>query len=131
MDFNLIIVDDDEIILMLLKRIVQKSGFHDAPHFFNSAEKALSCISEMEETKPILVFLDINMPVMDGWELLDILHQGNIKTEINIIMVTSSIDLSDKVKAFTYPKVIDFVAKPFDIEVLQKIEMNLPWRKQV
>lgn len=131
MDFNLIIVDDDEIILMLLKRIVQKSGFHDDPHFFNSAEKALSCISEMEETNPILVFLDINMPVMDGWELLDILHLGNIKTEISVIMVTSSIDLSDKVKAFTYPKVIDFVAKPFDIEVLQKIELNLPWRKQV
>jgi CheY-like chemotaxis protein len=114
---------------MLLKRIVQKSGFHDAPHFFNSAEKALSCISELEETKPILVFLDINMPIMDGWELLEILHQGNIKTEIDVIMVTSSIDLSDKVKAFTYPKVIDFVVKPFNIEEIKKIEKNLPWRK--
>ncbi len=128
MDFNLVIVDDDEINLMLLKRIIQKAGFHDNAHFFNSAEKAIMCINEIEASKPILVFLDINMPVMDGWELLDILHQGNIKTDINVIMVTSSIDLSDKIKAFTYPKVIDFVAKPFDIEALQKIEKKLPWR---
>jgi CheY-like chemotaxis protein len=55
----------------------------------------------------ILLFLDINMPVMDGWGLLDIIHEADFD-KIEIIMVTSSVDQGDKDKGLVF-KIIDFL----------------------
>jgi CheY-like chemotaxis protein len=49
------------------------------------------------------------MPVMDGWGLLDIIHEADFDKKIEIIMVTSSVDQGDKDKAASYSKIIDFL----------------------
>lgn len=65
------------------------------------------------------------MPVMNGWDLLDVIHQENFEKEVHVVMVTSSVDASDKEKAFSYSKVIDFVEKPLDEQALQRLKLRL------
>ncbi len=114
MSYNVVIVDDDEFALFLHSNLIQAVGLHKSPRTFNSALKALDFFAILaENTTPILLFLDINMPVMDGWDLLDIIHKEGFDKKIEVVMVSSSIDQRDKDKAATYSKVIDFVEKPF------------------
>jgi CheY-like chemotaxis protein len=114
MSYNVVVVDDDEIILFLHSKIIQAVGLHNSPKTFNSALKALEFFESLSsDGDPILLFLDINMPVMDGWGLLDIIHQDDFDKKIEVIMVTSSVDQEDKDKAAFYPKIIHFVEKPF------------------
>lgn len=126
MNFTVAVVDDDNIILFLHKKILQKEKFQESPHVFNSAKKALDFFDKIPDSaKPILLFLDINMPVMNGWDLLDVIHQENFEKEVHVVMVTSSVDASDKEKAFSYSKVIDFVEKPLDEQALQRLKLRL------
>lgn len=125
MNFTVAVVDDDNIILFMHKKILQKAKFQESPHIFNSAKKALDFFDTIHDSaKPILLFLDINMPVMDGWDLLDVIHQENFEKEVHVVMVTSSVDASDKEKAFSYSKVIDFVEKPLDEDVLKGLKLR-------
>jgi len=82
MSYHVVVVDDDEIILFLHSRIIRTVGLHNSPRTFNSASKALDFFDSLSnDEERILLFLDINMPVMDGWGLLDIIHQeGKTKT---------------------------------------------------
>lgn len=123
MNLRVVLVDDDDIILFLHKKILKKAKFEELPHTFNSAKKALDFFADYDDNNnPILLFLDINMPVMNGWNLLEIIHQDNFKKEIYVVMVTSSVDPLDKIKAYSFSKVIDFVEKPLGNDVLQKLK---------
>jgi CheY-like chemotaxis protein len=113
MNYNVVVVDDDEIVLFLHSKIIQAVGLHESPKTFNSALKALEFFKSVSDDTPILLFLDINMPVMDGWGLLDIIHQEDFDKKIDVVMVTSSVDQGDKDKAQSYSKIIDFFEKPF------------------
>lgn len=125
MNFTIAVVDDDNIILFLHKKILQKEEFQESPHTFNSAKKALDFFDKLpDNAKPVLLFLDINMPVMNGWDLLEVIHQDGFDKEVHVVMVTSSVDASDKEKAFSYSKVIDFVEKPLDEQALQRLKLR-------
>jgi CheY-like chemotaxis protein len=114
MSYDVVVVDDDDIILFLHSKAIQASGLHEQPKTFSSATEALDFFDSLSiHSQPILLFLDINMPVMDGWGLLDIIHREDFDIKIEIVMVTSSVDQGDKKKAATYSKIIHFVEKPF------------------
>lgn len=120
------VVDDDEIILFLHSKIIQSVGLHKSPKTFSSARKALDFFDSLSpETAPILLFLDINMPVMDGWGLLDIIHQETFDKKIEVVMVTSSVDQRDKDRAASYSKIIEFVEKPFSKAHLEQLALRL------
>jgi CheY-like chemotaxis protein len=108
------------------KTILQMEKFHDAPVVFNSAEKALYFINESANINPIILFLDINMPVMNGWDLLDMMEKERSDKEVYVVIVTSSVDVKDREKAFSYSRVVDFVEKPFDTDVLERLKGILP-----
>ena len=126
MSYNVVVVDDDEIILFLHSKIIQAVGLHKSPKTFNSAMKALDFFECLpDDTAPILLFLDINMPVMNGWGLLDIIHNEDFDKKIEVVMVTSSVDQGDKDKAASYSKIIDFVEKPFSKANLEELKLRL------
>lgn len=125
MSYNVVVVDDDEIILFLHSKIIQAVGLHNSPKTFNSAAKALEFFDSLSsDDEPILMFLDINMPVMDGWGLLEIIHQEDFDKKIEVIMVTSSVDQEDKDKAAWYSKIIHFVEKPFSKAILIDLKLD-------
>jgi CheY-like chemotaxis protein len=121
------VVDDDEICLMMHTRVIINEALHESPMPFNSAEKALAYLHNLPDKEvPALIFLDINMPDMDGWEFLDLLHQEEFTQEVYVVVLSSSVDIRDKEKAASYVKVIDFIEKPFINISLKTLRSKIP-----
>ena len=117
------IIDDDEIYQMIIKKIIERSDVFEAPEFFLCADVALKRLQEIK-LFPDLILVDINMPIIDGWQFLDHL-QKNFAEELKkctVFIVSSSIAYSDKEKAENYNEVSGFITKPVSVESLQIIE---------
>ncbi len=106
------IIDDDKIVHFLTTHLF-KLAFPDwmVIPFFNGKE-ALDAIINESEPPPRLILLDINMPVMDGWEFLEHLNQLQNNNEPQVAMVSSSVDPRDKARISKYPMVTDYLLKP-------------------
>ena len=124
---DIFLIDDDALVNFLNQEIIKDSHPDKQVRSFESATEALEVIKEMLNTSdsklPQLILLDINMPVMDGWEFLDIFDQlpENKTKDCKIIMHTSSIDPRDIEKAKTYKAVVDYMTKPLNLQSLSKI----------
>ena len=73
---------------------------------------------------PQLIFLDLNMPIMNGWEFLDVFSQENYKStffDTKVIILSSTIDPSDYQKAKGYQMVSHFLSKPITVEMLENL----------
>ena len=113
MNFDTVIIDDDEVTLILIKKVMEASNFHDSPIFFSNASQGVDHLrNKLAKNKPSVIFLDINMPRISGWEILDELEQLHQKNRIHVILVSSSINKADKIKASTYQSTITYMEKP-------------------
>ena len=124
-------IDDDPITLMLSKKVIIKANFSNTIITAKNGEEALqyfnSIINKEENKLPNLIFLDLNMPVMDGWEFLDN-FSTNKYSEINstkIVVLSSTIDPEDLQKSKKYPMVIDFLSKPITTSMLSYLESKI------
>lgn len=119
-------IDDDDLVHILLSRIVSKGKFDvQVESFFNGKEAfdELLKISNSGSLYPDLIFLDINMPLYDGWYLINELEKSNLKAKesIKICMCTSSIAPFDREMAASSKFVVNFIEKPLNIENFQRI----------
>lgn len=131
MSLQLLLVDDDQIVTFLHQRTVEKSGLASNPVCFADGQDTLDYLDEQASiNSPYLILLDINMPVMDGWEFLEAIQDKPYADSLMVIMVTSSIDFSDKEKAFKYKQVLDFIVKPLTVDTCQRL-MVLPALSQL
>lgn len=118
------IVDDDEILVFLTKKLMEKNPHFQASQAFYNGQDAIDCLkSVVSQGAPLpdMIFLDLNMPVMDGWQFLDEFVQLPIQKEIPVFLVTSSIDPSDIEKAKRYGVVKDYIMKPITRDILTNI----------
>lgn len=126
MSHEVLIVDDDQMVLYLHKMLVQQSGFYPDPRTFDQAKEAVDYILQgTDQKKMYVVLLDINMPVMNGWEFLEKINGSGIRDQVLVVMITSSIDKADREKAAQYPLVIDYLEKPVNITVLKRLRERL------
>lgn len=125
MSFRTLIVDDDSIIIFIHKKLVGRCGFPVAPETYLNGREALdNLMSTAEADTRCLILLDINMPVMSGWEFLDAIQDQPFAKHMKVAMVTSSVDDSDKLKAKTYSQVIGFLEKPITVEMLNDLKTH-------
>lgn len=118
-----IIIDDDDIVTFLQKKIVSKSGLDTDPLVFKDAHKALEFLEfEASEDQEYLIMLDINMPAMSGWEFLDHIKKLPSDERLHVVMATSSIDRKDKREAANDPHVVDFIEKPLSARHCEKLK---------
>lgn len=110
---ELLVVDDDKVFLAIHKNLLKTlTGIE--PLTFLNGEEILHYLDEFEmPKKENLLFLDINMPTMDGWEFLDHLQTREYAKNISVVIITSSILHEDYEKAKTYSQVLDYCTKPF------------------
>lgn len=118
-DFQVIVVDDDPQFIFLHNWSLKKLGFNVHPEHFQNGEKLVEFFNQNEDSQSkFLILLDIYMPIMDGWEVLEFLESKGSFDAIKVILVTSSVDKGDKIKAENYTSIIDFLEKPLAIDYL-------------
>ena len=129
---KILCVDDDAITLMLCKMVLSKNSFSNEIATATNGEEALNYFKTLKKTiietpstkVPQLIFLDLNMPVMGGWEFLD--HFNSLEfsefKNIKVIVLSSTIDPEDIEKSKTYPMVIDFLSKPITSTMLEYLK---------
>jgi CheY-like chemotaxis protein len=132
---QILCIDDDPISLMLCKKVISKSEFSNEIITALNGEEALLHFNNLKYTndknksnkKPQLIFLDLNMPVMGGWEFLDHFTTSAYK-EFNtakVIVLSSTIDPEDLIKAKKYPIIIDFLSKPITQPMLEYLKKKI------
>ncbi len=120
------IVDDDPIFIFGAKRIMQLADFCNSFMIFKDGKEAIDNLKPIVlsgQNIPEVILLDINMPIMDGWQFLDEFTkiETKQKQKILIYIVSSSIDPADKNRVKNYQNVSNFVVKPINIETLKRI----------
>ena len=132
---KILCVDDDAITLMLCKMVLSKNSFSNEIVTATNGEEALNyfktlkkIIVETPSTKiPQMIFLDLNMPVMGGWEFLDHFNSEEFLdfNSIKTIILSSTVDPTDLEKSKQYPMVIDFLSKPISKEMLEYLKTKI------
>ena len=121
---TILCVDDDPITLMLCKKVIAKTAFSNEIITMSNGEEALTFLMSLKTDSdlpiPELIFLDLNMPVMGGWEFLDILEIDDffISKNIKVIVLSSTIDPEDLEKSKQYKTVLEFLPKPITRDML-------------
>lgn len=129
---KILCIDDDPITLMLCKKVVERVQFAKEIIVANNGEEAINYFDNLfEERKnnatiiyPKLVLLDLNMPIMDGWEFLETYigrNYHNIFDSTRFIVLSSSIDPYDINRSKTYP-IIGFLSKPVTKDMLENLK---------
>lgn len=120
-DFEILLVDDDRIALMIHERFILKSGMSADIQKFLNGKEALEHLLTQKKAKHRLVFLDINMPVMNGWEFLDNINGNDQLKALNIVILTSSVDVADIQRAGRYQQVVKYIEKPVSVDTFRQL----------
>ena len=132
---TLLVVDDDDINLFLIKHLLKKSTQPVEAVTFTSPVEALKYINtSINESRKIdLILLDINMPQMTGWDLLNELRirEGSKLRESLIYMLSSSVHSTDSERAAQFPEVSGFIPKPVTLEFITEVFTAIAESKQV
>lgn len=126
---RVLIVDDDPILIMVCTRIMKITGFSEEVVSAKEGREGMDYLyKQLQESPynlPELILLDINVPVLNGWEFLDEFIEllPQIPTTIPVYMLSSTIDQADFDKAETYSVVKGFYSKPLTRENLAEIEV--------
>lgn len=127
------IVDDDPIFVFAAKKVMQMAKFSRSFLVFQNGKEALdSLISAVNSggVLPDIILLDLNMPVMDGWQFLDEFINVGLPREITIYVVSSSIDPEDIKRAEQYKEVKNYIIKPVTEKTLQTILADAGMRNE-
>ncbi len=117
---TILIVDDNQVNLMLLKVALEKAGYHILMANNGSKARAMA-----EKSRPDLILLDIMMPGEDGFEVMRRLKANPATVSIPIILFSALEDLESKMRGFICGAV-DYITKPFQIpEVLARVKLHL------
>src|SRR4051794_14920862 len=122
---DVLLVEDDPITIMVCDRIIKITAFADKVKSCENGQVAIEYLSTLSDNGgvPAIIFLDINMPVMNGWDFLEELEKirGRFQLLPRIYLLSSTVDPEDYKKAKNFSLVEDFISKPLSKEVLQNI----------
>jgi len=124
---NIYVIDDAPLDNMIFKMLIKRVGIEINVDAIDNGRNAIEKLIQVSESNPKClpdyIFLDLNMPEMDGWQFLREYRRLKIddfkKTQIYIL--SSSIDNEDIVKSKLNPLVVDFINKPLDLDNLKNI----------
>ncbi len=125
-----LLIDDDRPTNFLHKRVIENTGLEVEVQALTSASEALDFLTssgkyagETQLSKPGIIFLDINMPGMNGWEFMDAYHQlsESQKARIVVIMLTTSLNADDRERAEQDKDIATFYHKPLRSEMVMEL----------
>lgn len=118
--FNkVILVDDSDVDLFISETIINALRVAKSVNKLSKPEQVLFFLENVERLSdvPELIFLDLNMPGMDGFKFLDEFSKLSdfVRSKCKIIVISSTVDPVAKHRALMYPSVVRFLSKPLDV----------------
>ena len=119
----IMLVDDDQLDNRFHQIIIEGMDITEIIHVAENGLQAIKYLKQEDRILPELIFLDINMPKMNGWEFLEAYKdlEESQKSQIVIMMLTTSLNPSDKAKAQKISEITGFRVKPLSEEMLTEI----------
>ncbi len=119
-DFSILLVEDDEVDIMNVKRAFRKNEITFPVTVAHNGMEALAMLQgkgelAIEEKRPNIILLDINMPKMGGIEFLQELRKDPVLKPISVFIMTTSDEESDKIAAYNL-NVAGYILKPLSFE---------------
>lgn len=135
---NILIIDDDPTTVYLQKRLIENFEVSHQVEVAHSGEEALQLIwhyvqTQIEDNIPQLIFMDLNMPFMDGFEFLDAYKDLSFKNKDSVVVVvlTTSFLHTDKKRVKEYQEVSEYIEKPITREKMMRLmEEHFDWRPE-
>ncbi|MBW1294324.1 response regulator [Aquimarina litoralis] len=118
------VIDDDPIFVFGIKKVMQLIDFCKGILVFKNGQEALNnlkAIISAKEQLPDVILLDLNMPVLDGWQFLEEFIKIPCDKKILIYVVSSSVDPEDVLRAKSYENVSDYIVKPISVAKLKEV----------
>ena len=131
--YAVMLIDDNEIDNLINQKMIEASGITEHIYTHTGARSAIEFLKNMEKLEdtgknvmPDLIFLDIDMPLMDGFQFLDEFEKldEQTKNHCSVVMLTSSISPADVNKTKKYEYVKKYINKPLSQENLEKLKPN-------
>ena len=127
MSLNTLLIDDDELTLFLNQVFIKENHFSEDIAVFSNAKEALKFLDSVpEKVSSSCIILDLNMPNYNGWDFLDDIQSREYKNHVKVVVLTSSVNNSDKDKAAKYAQVISFLEKPLNDEKINQLKEIAP-----
>lgn len=119
---KVLLIDDDAIFVFVLRRMMEKTNrFETVTHISNGFEGIETLRECSEADLPDYIFLDLNMPVLDGWQFLEAFETLEFTRTVQLFVISSTIDPREIGKARSYRCVTDFISKPVTQEWLRTL----------
>ncbi|WP_188050545.1 response regulator [Flavobacterium sp. GP15] len=117
------VIDDDVIYQIIINKIIQRSEMFSSTSSFKNGKEAIDSLNDSLKNNsdlPDIILLDINMPIMDGWEFMEEmgLIKPKLKKDIIVYIVSSSIAIEDKNRSKTYANILGYLSKPVTVNDL-------------
>jgi DNA-binding response OmpR family regulator len=109
---RILVVDDDDAIRALLRTVLRRRGFH-----VDAARNGVDALEQMGASRYTLVLLDLMMPLMSGYELLDYLGRQSIMDRPRVLVLTAGLEP----RIVATDLVVGLMHKPFDVDLLLDI----------
>ncbi|MEP5254615.1 response regulator [Winogradskyella rapida] len=128
--FNICVIDDDDIYQFTITKILSSIKMNKKILLFSDGEEALDFMIDnlySDSELPDVIFLDINMPIMDGFQFMEeyVKLKPKLNKEITIYMVSSSVDPVDIAKAKSISDISDYIIKPIEVKQLKALMADL------
>ena len=127
-------IDDDPITLVLCDMVIKKANFATEVMTAKNGKEGLAWFSAFfsknnalaKQDAPQLIFLDLNMPIMNGWDFLEdyLMKYSERLPRTKVVIISSTVNPEDFLRANRYEVVIDFINKPLTIEGLYELMEN-------
>ncbi|MEL6650644.1 MAG: response regulator [Bacteroidota bacterium] len=118
------LIDDDPVYQLILSRLLQNCEGRCRMRYYSTGPEAIAQLSRQADdpaSSPDVILLDLNLPMMNGWEVLNEIERIPFANRPKVYILSSSIDPSDKAKAKKHPAISGFLAKPLYLEDVQSL----------
>ena len=121
----ILLVEDDQVDTMTVIRALKEIHVTNRLVHLENGEEAVSYLRDPESEKPCIILLDLNMPIMNGIEFLQVVKRDDYLKRIPVVVLTTSEEQQDKVNSFNMG-VAGYMTKPVDyrqfVEVMRSID---------
>jgi CheY-like chemotaxis protein len=122
----LLVIEDDQVDVMTIKRALKEIHVANPVIHMENGEDAIAHLRDASQEKPCIILLDLNMPVMNGIEFLQVVKNDAELRKFPVIVLTTSEEQQDKLQSFNLG-VAGYMAKPVDyrhfVEVIRSIDL--------